>query len=80
MPFLWLRDNCDCGDCRIEQTSGKRFYLFAVDKHLRPHQARVVAGADDESIRLVWPAGHQTRCRAMDLQALLAPVRQKIEY
>ena len=80
VPFLWLRDNCDCGDCRIEQTSEKRFHLFAVDKHLRPHQAHVVAGADDESIRLVWPDGHQTRYRAMDLLALLAPVRPKIEY
>ena len=81
VPFLWLRDNCDSGDRRIEQTEEKRFHIFAVDKDLRPDLATVhKVEADGETIRLVWPDGHHTRYGAGYLHALLAPPRQKLNY
>jgi len=30
LPFLWIRDNCPCKDCRIEETKEKRF-IEAID-------------------------------------------------
>ena len=29
LPYLWLRDNCGCNECRVPQTSEKRFILRA---------------------------------------------------
>ena len=25
LPFLWLRDNCQCDECRITETQEKQF-------------------------------------------------------
>ena len=27
LPYLWLRDNSGCSECRVAQTTEKRFYL-----------------------------------------------------
>ncbi len=56
LPHLWLRDNCDCDDCRISQTSEKKFILSDVPPDLAPVEADVVDGC----LRIVWPDGHQT--------------------
>lgn len=55
-PNLWLRDNCDCGDCRIAQTSEKKFMVSDVPADLAPTEVGVV----DDCLRIVWPDGHQT--------------------
>ena len=36
LPFLWLRDNCGCSECRVVQTTEKRFHIFRVARELRP--------------------------------------------
>ena len=36
LPHLWLRDNCDCSDCRIEQTSEKKFIITEVSVDIAP--------------------------------------------
>ena len=46
LPYLWLRDNCGCGECRVEQTSEKRFHLFTVPGNLTPRQVTESANAD----------------------------------
>lgn len=56
LPNLWLRDNCDCSDCRILQTSEKKFMLTEVPADIAPTAVDIV----NDSLRLVWPGGHRT--------------------
>ena len=81
LPYLWLRDNCGCGECRVEQTTEKRFHVFRVAADLRPQRAAVeCAGGDDEAIAVTWPDGHRTRYRTADLHALTGRQRPRIDY
>ena len=36
LPYLWLRDNCGCNECRVAETTEKRFILTQVPVNLRP--------------------------------------------
>lgn len=56
LPNLWLRDNCDCRDCRVDQTSEKKFLLTAVPADLAPVDVRFT----NDLLNVVWPDGHQT--------------------
>ena len=56
LPHLWLRDNCACSDCRIAQTSEKKFILADVSADLEPTSVDIV----DDCLHLVWPDGHRT--------------------
>ena len=60
LPYLWLRDNCGCGECCVEQTREKRFHLFRVPRDLRPSSRSSIegAGSEDEAISIAWPDGH----------------------
>ena len=66
LPHLWCRDNCDCGDCRIAQTSEKRFLLADVPVDLSPRQVKIA----DDVLYIEWPDGHQTRYDGNYLRAL----------
>lgn len=57
LPHLWLRDNCPCDECRIVQTSEKRFLLNSVSPDLVPARAALL----DDGLHLEWPDGHTTR-------------------
>ena len=39
LPYLWLRDNCQCEDCRVKQTSEKRFMISEVPVGIEPRAA-----------------------------------------
>ena len=81
LPYLWLRDNCECGECRVAQTTEKRFHVFRVAAGLRPQRAVLeCAGSGGEAIAVTWPDGHRTRYRSSDLRALIGRRRQPIEY
>lgn len=81
IPHLWLRDNCGCGECRVMQTTEKRFHVFRVAGDLRPQRAAVErAGCEDEAIAVTWPDGHRTRYRSSKLHALLDRPRRAPEY
>ena len=56
LPFLWLRDNCPCSECRIAQTSEKRFVLAGVPRDLAPAHVDVV----EDELRIGWSDGHRT--------------------
>ncbi|MDH3748524.1 MAG: TauD/TfdA family dioxygenase [Gammaproteobacteria bacterium] len=56
LPHLWLRDNCGCSDCRIAQTSEKKFILADVPVDLEPSTVDLV----DDRLNIVWPDGHQS--------------------
>ena len=56
LPFLWLRDNCQCDDCRIAETQEKQFLLHSVPVDISP----ISAEEKDNKIYIVWPDNHQT--------------------
>ncbi len=66
LPHLWLRDNCDCSECRIEQTSEKKFMIASVPVDIAP----VSVDLEDGDLRIEWPDGHVTRYPWETLQTL----------
>ena len=41
LPFLWLRDNCQCDDCRIIETEEKQFLLHTVPLDISPKSVEI---------------------------------------
>jgi gamma-butyrobetaine dioxygenase len=81
LPYLWLRDNCGCPECRVVQTSEKRFHLFRVPSDLRPREAGIEgAGSADEAISIAWPDGHRTRYRSSEIRGLLGLPRFELRH
>jgi len=81
LPYLWLRDNCGCSECRVVQTSEKRFHLFRVPPDLRPQQIGIEnAGSGDEAISIAWPDGHRTRYRSSEIHGLMSLPRFEPAY
>ncbi len=81
LPYLWLRDNCGCGECCVEQTTEKRFHVFRVPSDLRPVTVDIEgAGSGDEAISIVWPDGHRTRHRSSDIHGLLSRPRVELQH
>ena len=71
LPYLWLRDNCGCSECRVVQTTEKRFHIFRVAREIRPRQVTIECpGRDDEALAIVWPDGHRTRYRSAEIHRL----------
>tara|TARA_B100001564_G_scaffold87287_1_gene70914 strand:- start:326 stop:1393 length:1068 start_codon:yes stop_codon:yes gene_type:complete len=56
LPFLWLRDNCQCDQCRITETQEKQFLLHTVPVDISPKKVEKV----DESLLIKWPDGHDS--------------------
>ncbi len=63
LGYLWIRDNCGCSDCRVVQTSEKKFILSDVPANLRP----ISAALDNQMLRITWPDAHLTE---LDLDEL----------
>ena len=42
LPFLWLRDNCQCDECRITETQEKQFLLHTVPVDISPEKIDMV--------------------------------------
>ncbi len=56
LPFLWLRDNCQCDECRIVETQEKQFLLHTVPADISPRSAEV----KDDNLLVLWPDGHES--------------------
>ena len=56
LPFLWLRDNCQCDECRIIETQEKQFLLHTVPVDISPTSVEI----KDESLFVLWPDNHQS--------------------
>ena len=56
LPFLWLRDNCQCDECRITETEEKQFLLHTVPSDITPKDVRVT----NDNILVSWPDGHES--------------------
>jgi gamma-butyrobetaine dioxygenase len=81
VPYLWLRDNCGCSECRVVQTTEKRFHLFRVAVDLRPSQVTIEhAGCEDEEVAIAWPDGHRTHYRSSEIHGLIGRPRSDLRY
>ena len=78
MPFLWLRHNCDCASCVVQQTGEKRYQITAAPADLRPATAAVDAAAD--CLVVDWPDGHRSRYRSAMLRQLMVCVKPVVRY
>ena len=56
LPFLWLRDNCQCDECRIQETQEKQFLLHTVPVDISPKGVEI----KDEKLFVLWPDNHQS--------------------
>ena len=56
LPFLWLRDNCQCDECRIIETQEKQFLLHTVPVDIFPMNIEVSNG----DLLILWPDNHQS--------------------
>ena len=50
LPFLWLRDNCQCDECRITETQEKQFLLHTVPVDIVPESVE----EKDNNIQIIW--------------------------
>ena len=56
LPFLWLRDNCQCDECRIIETQEKQFLLHTVPVDISPKSVEI----KEEKVFVLWPDNHQS--------------------
>ena len=56
LPFLWLRDNCQCDQCRITETQEKQFLLHTVPVDISPEKVEQI----NENLLIKWPDGHDS--------------------
>ena len=56
LPFLWLRDNCQCDECRITETQEKQLLLHSVPVDIVP--TSVIE--KDNNILITWPDKHES--------------------
>ncbi len=66
IPLRWLRFECPCSECRVEQTSERRWLP------LRQNEFRAVSVDNTPSrLSIVWESGHETMFAADRLRASL---------
>jgi gamma-butyrobetaine dioxygenase len=58
---VWLRDNCPCGDCRVEATGERRLFTADIDEAIAPSAVRTTAGGD---LDIEWNDGHRSEFAA----------------
>ena len=81
LPYLWLRDNCGCSECRVVQTTEKRFHIFQVARQLRPRRVSIERpGRDDEALAIVWPDGHSTHYWSSYIHRLVGRPHDQLQY
>ena len=56
LPFLWLRDNCECNQCRIKETEEKQFLLHEVPVNIKPAKVE----SNHENLVIRWEDDHKT--------------------
>jgi len=72
LPHLWLRDNCPCRECRVEQTEEKIFHIKDVDVDIAATEASAEAVGDGEQLSVGWPDGHRTVFSRQAIEAAIA--------
>ena len=75
LPFLWLRDNCQCNECRIQETQEKQFLLHSVPVNITPSKIELI----DENIFVNWEDGHKTHIPLSLIRNSMKPRYPKYE-
>lgn len=79
LHHVWLRDNCGCAECRVQQSGERRLFTADIPDDIVPKQATLDDGG---SLHVEWPDGHRSRFGAAWLDAhdysapLRAPLRE----
>ena len=76
IPYLWLRDNCNCEQCKVVQTGEKSFNVCDVDVDIRPASVNLI----DDSIVIKWQDNHQTQYPSNFLAITLNYHQQETEH
>jgi gamma-butyrobetaine dioxygenase len=71
LPYLWIRDNCPCNECRVQETQEKRFMLDSVPVDLKPTSVSL----KQSNIIVVWSDDHKTSINLQDIEFLKKPRR-----
>ncbi len=53
--YVWLRDNCWCDGCRVQQSAERRLYTAYIPDDIAPAEAVWTA---DEALHVTWSDGH----------------------
>lgn len=54
--YVWLRDNCWCGDCRVEQTAERKLLTWSIPEDIRATRVEPVTAG----LVVDWNDGHQS--------------------
>lgn len=54
--YVWLRDNCWCSDCRVEQTAERKLLTWSIPEDIRATQVEEVTGG----LVVDWSDGHRS--------------------
>lgn len=54
--YVWLRDNCWCGECRVLQTGERRIYTADIPQELSAVDA--LLAPDGQAVQVEWSDGH----------------------
>lgn len=63
LPYLWLRDNCPCPDCRVSATQEKSFILSSVPADIIAKTVELFGG----ELKIVWPDEHCSNFAIKDI-------------
>ena len=67
LPVVWLRDNCQCSECRITSTGEHRYFLGKADQLPAVTSLQVDAG----TLTIDWTDNHTSTLTGADLDRLL---------
>lgn len=62
---VWLRDNCGCGECRVEQTAERRLFTADIPDDIAPIMASLT---EDGDLHVEWNDGHSSAYAAVWLE------------
>lgn len=54
--YVWLRDNCWCSDCRVEQTAERKLLTWSIPEDIRARSVEPVEGG----MVIDWSDGHRS--------------------
>lgn len=66
LPYLWLRDNCGCKECRVPQTGEKRFRISEIPVDVSP----IATSLEGDRLTLIWPDRHESRYDGAEIRGL----------
>ena len=55
--YVWLRDNCGCSDCKVQQSGERRLYTASIPKAIAPRTATI---DQDGTLRVEWTDEHSS--------------------